>query len=78
VIDGSGGTPIDNATIVIRDERIVAIGSSAATPVPSGAEAVDYTGKTIIPGLISDHSHVSSLASRLHRRTTIVMPSCGS
>jgi len=58
VIDGSGGTPIDNATIVIRDGRIVAIGSSTATPVPSGAEVVDYTGKTVIPGLISDHSHV--------------------
>src|SRR5262249_15766951 len=28
------------------------------TPVPSGAEVVDYAGKTIIPGLISDHSHV--------------------
>ena len=58
VIDGRGGAPIDNATIVIRDGRIVAIGSSAGTPVPNGAEVVDYTGKTIIPGLISDHSHV--------------------
>jgi len=58
VIDGRGGTPIDNATIIIRDGRIVAIGSSAATPVPSDALVVDYTGKTIIPGLISAHSHV--------------------
>jgi imidazolonepropionase-like amidohydrolase len=58
VIDGSGGTPIDNAMVIIRDGRIVAVGSSTATPVPSGAEVVDYTGKTIMPGLISDHSHV--------------------
>ena len=58
VVDGTGGAPIDNATIVIRDGRIVAIGSSVATPVPSDAEVVDYTGKTIIPGLISAHSHV--------------------
>jgi imidazolonepropionase-like amidohydrolase len=58
VIDGRGGAPIDNATIVIRDGRIVAVGPSAGTPVPSGAEVVDYAGKTIIPGLISDHSHV--------------------
>jgi len=58
VIDGSGGAAIDNAVIVIRDGRIVAIGPSAGTPVPSDAEVVDYTGKTIIPGLISDHSHV--------------------
>ena len=58
VIDGSGGAAIDNAVIVIRDGRIVAIGPSAGTPVPSDAEVVDYSGKTIIPGLISDHSHV--------------------
>src|SRR5215472_11580022 len=58
VIDGSGGAAIDNAVIVIRDGRIVAIGPSAGTPVPSDAEVIDYTGKTIIPGLISDHSHV--------------------
>ena len=58
VIDGSGGAPLDNATIVIRDGRIVTIGPSAGIPAPSGAEVVDYAGKTIIPGLISDHSHV--------------------
>jgi imidazolonepropionase-like amidohydrolase len=58
VIDGTGGAPIDDATVVIRDGRIIAIGPSAATPVPSDAQVVDYTGKTIIPGLISAHSHV--------------------
>lgn len=58
VIDGTGGAAIDNATIVIREGRIVAIGPSAGTPVPGDAEVVDYAGKTIIPGLISAHSHV--------------------
>jgi len=58
VIDGRGGAPIDNATIIIRDGRIVAIGPSAGTAIPSDAEVVDYSGKTIIPGLVSDHSHV--------------------
>ena len=53
VIDGRGGAAIDNATILIRGGRIVAIGSSSGTPVPNVAEVVNYTGKTIIPGLIS-------------------------
>jgi cytosine/adenosine deaminase-related metal-dependent hydrolase len=53
VIDGRGGAPIDNAVIVIRDGRIAAIGPSAAMAVPPDAEVVDYTGKTIIPGLVS-------------------------
>jgi len=58
IIDGSGGAPLDSATIIISNGRIVAIGPSASTPVPSGAEVVDYSGKTIIPGLISVHSHL--------------------
>jgi imidazolonepropionase-like amidohydrolase len=58
VIDGTGAAAIDNATIVIRDGRIVSIGPSAGTPVPGDAEVIDYAGKTVIPGLISAHSHV--------------------
>ena len=58
VIDGRGGAPIDNGVIVIRDGRIVAVGPSAATAVPPDAQVVDYTGKTIMPGLVSDHSHI--------------------
>jgi imidazolonepropionase-like amidohydrolase len=79
VIDGRGGAPIDNATIVIRGGRIVAIGSSSGTPIPNGAEVVNYTGKTIIPGLISGHSHIGifvglKAAPENYNR----MPSCGS
>jgi imidazolonepropionase-like amidohydrolase len=58
VIDGRGGAPVDDVVIVMRDGRIAAIGPSAATAVPSDAQVVDYSGKTIIPGLISDHSHI--------------------
>jgi imidazolonepropionase-like amidohydrolase len=58
VIDGTGANPLDNAAIVIRDGRIAAVGPAASTTAPAGAELVDYTGKTIIPGLISGHSHV--------------------
>jgi imidazolonepropionase-like amidohydrolase len=58
VIDGAGGSPLDNAAVVIRDGRIVAIGPAGSTTVPTGAEVIDYGGKTIIPGLISAHSHV--------------------
>jgi hypothetical protein len=62
VVDGTGGNPIDNGAIVIRDGRIVAVGPSAGTAVPAGAEVIDYSGKTIIPGLISAHAHVGIFA----------------
>src|SRR5689334_1608627 len=60
VIDGSGGAPIENATVIIGDGKIVAVlpASAAAIETPPGAQVFDYKGKTIIPGLISDHSHV--------------------
>jgi imidazolonepropionase-like amidohydrolase len=58
VIDGTGKT-IANATIVVRDGRIVSAGSAAH--IPAGAERVDLSGKTVIPGLINAHGHVNSL-----------------
>src|SRR5262245_45379030 len=58
VIDGTGGAPLDNGTIVIRDGVVLAVGPSGSVSIPDSAEIVDYSGKTIIPGLISAHSHV--------------------
>ncbi|WP_434390931.1 amidohydrolase family protein [Melittangium boletus] len=58
LIDGAGGEPLADAVVVIRDGVIVAVGPAASTPVPDTARTVDYTGKTLIPGLISNHSHV--------------------
>jgi imidazolonepropionase-like amidohydrolase len=55
VIDGSGGPPIPNATIVVRDGRIESIGATAA---PAGAERVDVRGRWIVPGLVNAHGHV--------------------
>jgi imidazolonepropionase-like amidohydrolase len=62
VIDGVSGRPIDNAAIVIRDGRILAIGPAASVTPPPNSNVIDYSGKTIIPGLISAHSHVGIFA----------------
>jgi imidazolonepropionase-like amidohydrolase len=62
VIDGVSGSPIDNAAIVIRDGRILAIGPAASITPPPNSNMIDYSGKTIIPGLISAHSHVGIFA----------------
>jgi imidazolonepropionase-like amidohydrolase len=58
LIDGAGGKPVSGSVLVIRDGRIAAVGAATAVKVPSGAEVVDLKGKTIMPGMISDHSHV--------------------
>jgi imidazolonepropionase-like amidohydrolase len=59
VIDGRGGV-IERGTIVVRDGKIVAVGPMASTTVPSGAERIDVAGRTIMPGLINAHGHLTS------------------
>jgi imidazolonepropionase-like amidohydrolase len=61
LIDGTDRAPIDNATVVVRDGRIVAAGAAASVTIPAGAERVSLTGKHVIPGLINAHGHANSL-----------------
>ncbi|HEX7978363.1 MAG TPA: amidohydrolase family protein [Gemmatimonadaceae bacterium] len=48
--------PIDNGTVLIRDGRIVAVGSSVT--VPAGAQRIDATGKVVTPGFVNGASRV--------------------
>jgi imidazolonepropionase-like amidohydrolase len=61
LIDGRGGAPIDDATLVVRDGRVVAAGAAAAVPIPAGAARVALEGRTVIPGLINAHGHVNGV-----------------
>ena len=60
VIDGTGKPPIEKATILVHDGKIAAVGTSVR--IPAGAQRVDLAGKTVIPGLINAHGHVSNLS----------------
>jgi imidazolonepropionase-like amidohydrolase/Tol biopolymer transport system component len=55
--DPDGGV-IESGVILVEGNRIVAVGG-ADTAIPAGAERVDASGKTIIPGLIDAHAHGS-------------------
>jgi imidazolonepropionase-like amidohydrolase len=60
LIDGTNRAPIDNATILVRDGRIVAAGAASAVAIPAGAQRVSLAGKTVIPGLVNAHGHVGN------------------
>lgn len=60
IIDGTGKTAVENATLLVRNGRIEAIGASVK--IPAGAQRIDVAGKTIIPGLINGHGHVNDLS----------------
>ncbi|HEX5438953.1 MAG TPA: amidohydrolase family protein [Gemmatimonadaceae bacterium] len=58
VIDGTGAPARENQTLIIRDGRIAALGDAASTSVPAGAQVMDLTGKSVIPGLVMMHEHL--------------------
>ncbi len=49
---------IENADIVVTDNRIVAVGARGQVTIPAGAREIDVTGKTILPGFVDTHSHL--------------------
>ncbi len=59
LIDGTDHAPVPNATIVVRDGRIVAAGYANRVTIPAGTERIALDGKTVIPGLINAHGHVN-------------------
>ena len=59
IIDGTGRPALERATLVIGGGRVIAVGPSASTQVPAGAQRIDASGKTIIPGLINAHAHLN-------------------
>src|SRR5262245_31719255 len=60
LIDGTGQPPRRDVTIVMENGYIRDIGSSAKTPLPSGATVVDTSGKFVVPGIINAHGHVGA------------------
>ena len=57
VVDGTGAPARDDQTIVIRGERIDAVGPASSTRVPAGAQVLELAGHTVIPGLVGLHEH---------------------
>lgn len=58
VIDGTGAPAREGQTVVISDGRISAMGPVSGTEVPDGAKVMDFTGHTVIPGLVGMHNHM--------------------
>jgi imidazolonepropionase-like amidohydrolase len=58
IIDGTGKPPVEKATLVIRNDRVEAVGTKVK--VPAGAQRINAAGMTIIPGIVNAHGHVSS------------------
>ena len=58
LVDGTGAPALRDATIVLRDGRIAAVGPSRRVRVPAGATVIDGTGRTLLPGFVFVHEHM--------------------
>lgn len=58
LIDAVEGQVRENVTIVVRGNRIEAVGHDV--PVPAGAERIDLSAHTVMPGLMDMHTHLTS------------------
>jgi len=64
IFDGTGKAAIENGTIVVQDGKVTAIGPASRVKAPKDAQTITLTGKTITPGLINTHGHVSDVEGR--------------
>jgi len=67
VVTMRGDEVIENADVVVTNNRITAVGDRGSVSVPDGATVIDVTGKTIVPGFVDAHSHIG-LDRNVHRQ----------
>ncbi|NBS59807.1 MAG: amidohydrolase family protein, partial [Betaproteobacteria bacterium] len=58
VWDGVTDAPHTGWTVLVRGDKIAAVGSASEVGSPKGATVIDLPGTTLMPGLIEAHSHV--------------------
>ena len=66
LIDGTGRPAVENSVIVIEAGRFAAVGRSGEVPIPAGAELIDATGKSVLPGFIDGHGHLEDFHGELY------------
>ena len=64
VIDGVSEKPIRQATVIVRDGKIVSV-ATTSPKIPQGATVLDLNGKWLLPGLIDAHVHVNENQARV-------------
>jgi len=58
VIDGTGAAPKEDQTVVVANGKIQTIGPAASAQIPQGAQRLELSGYTVIPGLVGMHNHL--------------------
>lgn len=59
LIDGRGGKPVKNAVVLVQGNRITKVGEKGKLKPPPGAEAIDCSKFTVMPGMMDLHIHTA-------------------
>ena len=65
LVDPGGGKMLSDQVVVIQNELITRVGDAAEVSIPAGARVIDLSGRTVLPGLIDMHDHLTG-DSRFH------------
>jgi hypothetical protein len=60
VFDSENASVRENQLVVLNGNRIQSVAADSGSPLPAGAEAIDGSGKTLLPGLFDMHAHFAA------------------
>ncbi|MEX0691295.1 MAG: amidohydrolase family protein [Gemmatimonadales bacterium] len=66
IVTMRGNEVIENGDLLVRNNRIVAVGARGSVEIPAGTREIDASGQTIVPGFVDTHAHIRASFS-IHR-----------
>jgi imidazolonepropionase-like amidohydrolase len=73
LFDSNSGKMLTNQVVLINGERIAEVGPAAQVRIPAGAQVIDLSRETVLPGLVDAHSHIFNNAKEGITRETATM-----
>lgn len=75
LFDPKSGQMLANQVVLIQGERIPSVGPATGVPIPAGANVIDLSRATVLPGLIDGHVHLTDAVGGLQHQMMVALHS---